>query len=140
MMLVITDTISIPEREVEFSQIRAAGPGGQHVNKVATAVQLRFDIENSSLPYNCKQRLAALNDRRITEDGVIVIKAQQFRSLEQNKADALQRLRLLIGRALTTRKKRVPTRPSKASKSRRLDTKQRRSRRKSLRRKVTSFD
>ena len=140
MMLVITDTISIPEREVEFSQIRAAGPGGQHVNKVATAVQLRFDIENSSLPYNCKQRLAALNDRRITEDGVIVIKAQQFRSLEQNKADALQRLRLLIGRALTTRKKRVPTRPSKASKSRRLDTKQRKSRRKSLRRKVTSFD
>lgn len=140
MMLVITDTISIPEREVEFSQIRAAGPGGQHVNKVATAVQLRFDIENSSLPDNCKQRLAALNDRRITEDGVIVIKAQQFRSLEQNKADALQRLRLLIGRALTTRKKRVPTRPSKASKSRRLDTKQRQSRRKSLRRKVTSFD
>jgi len=140
MMLVITDTISIPEREVEFSQIRAAGPGGQHVNKVASAVQLRFDIENSSLPYNCKQRLAALNDRRITEDGVIVIKAQQFRSLEQNKADALQRLRLLIGRALTTRKKRVPTRPSKASKSRRLDTKQRKSRRKSLRRKVTSFD
>ena len=140
MMLVITDTISIPESEVEFSQIRAAGPGGQHVNKVATAVQLRFDIENSSLPDNCKQRLAALNDRRITEDGVIVIKAQQFRSLEQNKADALQRLRLLIGRALTTRKKRVPTRPSKASKSRRLDTKQRKSRRKSLRRKVTSFD
>jgi ribosome-associated protein len=140
MMLVITDTISIPEREVEFSQIRAAGPGGQHVNKVATAVQLRFDIENSSLPYNCKQRLAALNDRRITEDGVIVIKAQQFRSLEQNKADALQRLRLLIGRALTTRKKRVPTRPSKASKARRLDAKQLKGRRKSLRRKVTSFD
>ena len=139
-MLVITDTISIPEREVEFSQIRAAGPGGQHVNKVATAVQLRFDIENSSLPDTCKQRLTALNDRRITEDGVIVIKAQQFRSLEQNKADALQRLRLLIGRALTTRKKRVPTRPSKASKSRRLDTKQLQGRRKSLRRKVTSFD
>ena len=140
MMLVITDTISIPEREVEFSQIRAAGPGGQHVNKVATAVQLRFDIENSSLQYNCKQRLAALNDRRITEDGVIVIKAQQFRSLEQNKADALQRLRLLIGRALTTRKKRVPTRPSKATKSMRLDNKKRQSRRKSLRRIVTDFD
>ncbi len=139
-MLVITDTISIPEREVEFSQIRASGPGGQHVNKVATAVQLRFDIRNSSLPDNCKHRLTALNDRRITEDGVIVIKAQQFRSLEQNKADALQRLRLLIKRALTTRKKRVPTRPSKASKSRRLNTKQLQGRRKSLRRKVTSFD
>ena len=139
-MIAITNTISIPEREVEFIQIRAAGPGGQHVNKVATAVQLRFDIGNSSLPDNCKQRLTALNDRRITGDGVIVIKAQQFRSLEQNKADALQRLRMLIARALTNRKKRVPTKPSKASKTRRLDTKQRRSRRKSLRRKVTSFD
>ena len=139
-MIAITNTISIPEREVEFIQIRAAGPGGQHVNKVATAVQLRFDIGNSSLPDNCKQRLTALNDRRITGDGVIVIKAQQFRSLEQNKADALQRLRMLIARALTNRKKRVPTKPSKASKTRRLDTKQRQSRRKSQRRKVTSFD
>jgi len=139
-MIAITDTISIPDREVEFIQIRAAGPGGQHVNKVATAVQLRFDIGNSSLPDRCKQRLTALNDRRITDDGIIVIKAQQFRSLEQNKADALQRLRMIIGRALINRKKRVPTRPSKASKSKRLDTKQRQSRRKSLRRKVTSFD
>ncbi|MGI9536434.1 MAG: alternative ribosome rescue aminoacyl-tRNA hydrolase ArfB [Desulfocapsaceae bacterium] len=139
-MIAITDTISIPEREVEFIQIRAAGPGGQHVNKVATAVQLRFDIGNSSLPDTCKQRLTTLNDRRITENGIIVIKAQQFRSLEQNKADALQRLRMLIARALVTKRKRVPTRPSKASKSRRLDTKQRQSRRKSLRRKVTSFD
>lgn len=139
-MIAITDTISIPDREVEFIQIRAAGPGGQHVNKVATAVQLRFDIGNSSLPDSCKQRLTALNDRRITDDGIIVIKAQQFRSLEQNKADALQRLRMIIGRALINRKKRVPTRPSKASKSKRLDTKQRQSRRKSLRRKVTSFD
>jgi len=139
-MIAITDTISIPDREVEFIQIRAAGPGGQHVNKVATAVQLRFDIGNSSLPDRCKQRLTALNDRRITDDGIIVIKAQQFRSLEQNKADALQRLRMIIGRALINRKKRVPTRPSKASKSKRLDTKQRQGRRKSLRRKVTSFD
>ena len=139
-MIAITDTISIPDREVEFIQIRAAGPGGQHVNKVATAVQLRFDIGNSSLPDRCKQRLTALNDRRITDDGIIVIKAQQFRSLEQNKADAMQRLRMIIGRALINRKKRVPTRPSKASKSKRLDTKQRQGRRKSLRRKVTSFD
>ena len=139
-MIEITDTISIPERELEFTQIRAAGPGGQHVNKVATAVQLRFDITSSSLPGECKTRLRALNDRRITEDGIIVIKAQQFRSLEQNKADAIQRLRQLIGRALVSRKRRVPTGPSRASKTKRLDAKQRQSRRKTMRRKVTSYD
>ncbi|MBT8347756.1 MAG: aminoacyl-tRNA hydrolase [Desulfofustis sp.] len=137
-MLEITDTISIPERELEFTQIRASGPGGQHVNKVATAVQLRFDITSSSLPEYCKNRLRGLNDRRITEDGVIIIKAQQFRSLDQNKADATQRLRLLIARALVSKKKRVPTKPSRASQTKRLDSKQRRSRRKTLRRKVTS--
>ncbi|MBT8328962.1 MAG: aminoacyl-tRNA hydrolase [Desulfofustis sp.] len=137
-MLEITATISIPERELEFTQIRASGPGGQHVNKVATAVQLRFDITSSSLPEYCKNRLRGLNDRRITEDGVIIIKAQQFRSLDQNKADATQRLRLLIARALVSKKKRVPTKPSRASQTKRLDSKQRRSRRKTLRRKVTS--
>ena len=139
-MLQITDTISIPDRELEFTQIRASGPGGQHVNKVATAVQLRFDISSSSLPENCKIRLMALNDRRITEDGIIIIKAQQFRSLDQNTADAVQRLRLLIARALVSRKRRVPTKPSRASQTKRLDTKQRQSRRKTLRRKVTSYD
>ena len=139
-MLRITDTVSIPERELEFTQIRATGPGGQHVNKVATAVQLRFDIGRSSLPGTCKHRLLALNDRRITEDGVIVIKAQQFRSLEQNKADALQRLKMLVARALVERKRRVPTKPSRASQTKRLDAKQRQSRRKTMRRKVTSFD
>ena len=139
-MLQISDTISIPERELEFTQIRASGPGGQHVNKVATAVQLRFDITSSSLPDHCKKRLRTLNDRRITEDGIIVIKAQQFRSLEQNKADAIQRLRLLVSRALVSRKRRVPTRPSRASKTKRLDAKQRQSRRKTMRRKVTSYE
>ena len=139
-MLAITDTISIPDRELEFTQIRASGPGGQHVNKVATAVQLRFDINSSSLPEYCKQRLRALNDRRITEDGVIIIKAQQFRSLDQNKADAAQRLRMLVARALVSRKKRVPTKPSRASQTKRLDSKQRQSRRKTLRRKVTSHE
>ena len=139
-MLTITDNISIPDRELEFTQIRASGPGGQHVNKVATAVQLRFDISSSSLPEYCKKRLRALNDRRITEDGIIIIKAQQFRSLDQNKADAAQRLRLLIARALVSRKRRVPTKPSRASQTKRLDSKQRQSRRKTLRRKVTSYD
>ena len=139
-MLEITDTISIAERELEFTQIRAAGPGGQHVNKVATAVQLRFDIVSSSLPDHCKKSLRALNDRRITEDGIIVIKAQQFRSLEQNKADAIQRLRLLISRALVSKKRRLPTRPSRASKTKRLDAKQRQSRRKTMRRKITSYE
>ena len=139
-MLAITDTISIPDRELEFTQIRASGPGGQHVNKVATAVQLRFDINSSSLPEYCKQRLRALNDRRITEDGVIIIKAQQFRSLDQNKADAAQRLRMLVARALVSRKKRVPTKPSRSSQTKRLDSKQRHSRRKTLRRKITSHD
>jgi len=139
-MITITDTISIPDRELEFTQIRASGPGGQHVNKVATAVQLRFDISSSSLPDHCKKRLRALNDRRISGDGVIVLKAQQFRSLDQNKADAVQRLRLLIARALVTRKRRVPTKPSRTSQTKRLDSKQRQGKRKTLRRKVTSYD
>lgn len=139
-MLIITDTISIPEQEVEFLPIRASGPGGQHVNKVSSAVHLRFDINTSSLPEHCKKRLLRMADRRITAGGIIVIKAGQFRSLEQNKTDALQRLRLLIADSLRQSKKRIPTRPSKRSQAKRIEKKQQHSKRKSLRRKITSFE
>ena len=97
-------------------------------------------LDHSSLPGDCKKRLRARRDRRITDDGIIIIKAQQFRSLEQNKADALQRLKLLILSALKKKKRRVPTKPSRAADGRRLDAKQQRGRKKSMRRKITSYD
>lgn len=136
----INKAIAIPEQEVEFLPIRSSGPGGQHVNKVSSAVHLRFDIYTSSLPEHCKKRLLQMADRRITEGGIIVIKASQFRSLEQNKADALQRLRLLIADSLRQKKKRIPTRPSKRSQAKRVEKKQQQSKRKSLRRKIVSFE
>lgn len=116
--------------------VRAQGAGGQHVNKVATAIHLRFDVKASSLPDFYKQRLLRLPDRRISKDGVIVIKAQRYRSQEQNRDDALERLRALIKTATASQKKRKATTPTKGSKQRRLDAKSRRGRLKKLRGKI----
>lgn len=127
-MLRVSDHISIPDEELEFSAVRSRGAGGQNVNKVATAAQLRFDVRASgALPEDVRQRVLELRDHRISEDGVAVIKAQQYRSLERNKAAALERLRRLIERGLQPPKPRRPTRPGKAAKRRRLEQKSRRS-------------
>lgn len=123
--------------EVEFSAIRAQGPGGQNVNKVSCAVHARFDIAASSLPGHVKERLLALRDARITGEGVLVIKAQQSRSLEQNKEDALRRLQVLVDQAAVVPTVRRPTRPTRGSQVRRLDAKTRSGQIKALRGKVT---
>jgi len=133
MMIKITATISLQDDEVHLSAIRAQGAGGQNVNKVATAVHLRFDIPASSLPEICKQRLLAMPDRRVNDQGTMVIKAQRFRTLEQNTQDALARLRVLIRQSLVEPRNRIATRPTRSSMERRLDGKVRRGRLKLLR-------
>jgi len=134
--LIISPKIFIPDQEITLIAVRAQGAGGQHVNKVASAIHLRFDIANSSLPEEVKARLLARNDQRLSDDGVLILKAQQYRTQEKNRADALERLLRIIRQALAVPKKRTATKPTKAARQARLTGKSQRGRVKALRRKV----
>ncbi len=135
-MLEINQHISIADEELKFSAIRAQGAGGQNVNKVSSAIHLRFDIKSSSLEEGVKYRLLALKDRRISREGILVIKAQRFRTQEKNRVDALERLREIVLSVATAPRSRRATRPSKSARKRRTDSKVKRGKTKALRGKV----
>ena len=135
-MLNISSQLSISENEIQCEAIRAQGAGRQNVNKVSSAIHLRFDIKNSSLPDVYKEKILALSDKRISKDGIVVIKAQRFRSQEKNREDALNRLKSLILKSLTKQKKRKTTQPSRSAKKKRMDYKTKHGDLKELRRKV----
>lgn len=133
-MVYINEQISLPIEEIKLNAIRAQGAGGQNVNKVSSAIHLRFDIGASSLPERVKERILKSNDQRITQDGVLVIKAQNHRTQEKNRAEAIERLRDIVLTAAKKQRRRIPTRPGRAAREKRLDLKKKRGAIKKLRR------